>query len=208
VGDKTFAERLAALEALVEQAEEAELAKRPPALETLSDDDAIWWAVCAWRAGAMNDGLYNVGATKILFHSAALRSSIPFYDEWTAFYNALGARVNAMIAASGEPFVPLYGWEIDDAIALIDSGRVDVVPLHPAAHPLMPSSFYSLRLDRGFTKASTNEEYDTIRSVYKAKYLLGRQLAYPDAGDKAWEMMTLAEWRAWLVSLLSDTPTT
>lgn len=206
MADKTFAERLAALEAIeAGQAEQAD-SELPPALDSLSDDDAVWYTIEAWRCSAMKDGLYNAGTTAIQFHCGALRSSIAHYDAWVAFYNALGQRVNTLIQTSGQPFIPLAGWEVEDAIALIDAGRCDAVPLWPAAHPDAPSAHYALRLDRGYARSVDVDDEDTIKVVNQAKWLLGRQLGYPDSGARAWEMMTVGEWRAWLAAMIEAVP--
>jgi len=204
VVDKTFAERLAALEAIEAGHVEQAASELPPALESLSDDVAVWCTIEAWRCSAMKDGLYNAGTTAIQFHCGALRSSIAHYDAWVAFYNALGQRVNALIQASGQPFIPLAGWEVEDAIALIDAGRCDAVPLWPSAHPSHPGAHYALRLDRGFARSVDDE--DTIKAVNQAKRLLSRQLGYPDSGAQAWEMLTVGEWRAWLAALIEAVP--
>lgn len=192
MASKTIAERLAMLEALEAERAQADAEQRPPELASLSDAEAIWLTICSWRAGAMGEGLYHPGARSVCFHARTLRSSTPHYDAWFAFYNGLGQRVNALIVASCRPFVALAPWEIAEALAEIDGGSAQVVPLF--RHPSNPA------LDTGRRLQLADAEL--TRAIERATWLLDRQLGYADFGPQARELRTLDEWRAWLASLV------
>lgn len=194
---KSFKHRLEALEAL----DAAQAARtlgtpdddRPPDVATLDDAEAV-----AWALGALVDGQmytwWERGTGRLWICELGLKDI-----EWELFFRAVKGRVQPLIDAAPKPVVLLPRWAIDDTLALMDAGRVDVVDHWPAA-AAPHGSFWRLRVDR--CVGTDDEAIRVVRAVNKALESWAEQQGLGQVGP--WELTTLADWRAWLTALKED----
>ena len=200
---KSFRQRMAELErleAIAEAERQAKAGADIPDIDAMSDDEVLWAAILGMRQGNPRPSGYPDWVVQRQHIKLVPYGCVD--PRRTAFVVALAHRAQPLIDAAPFPFIPLAGWEVADAIALIDSGRVDVVPSWPAAVEGLRGGHYNLRVDLGYHTEENDEDEDTIAAVNYAVKLWAQQLGYPRVG--AWEMTELDQYRAWLAGLLAE----
>jgi hypothetical protein len=202
----TYQERRRRLEALEAQADAerqaAETQGDYPDPTTLEDGEILAWAVMGMRWRYIRDGQgeqgtrLNLGARDTVGHSGHQADVDPACAACAEmrFWQTIAERARDLIDAMDGPFIALFGEEVDEALAYIDAGRVDVVPGWIPAVAGLRGSYYKLRLDRQPPRVDEN----AIGAVNYAVALWARQVGLPQVGS--WEMTEVHEWRAWLVT--------
>lgn len=200
---KSFAARLAALEALDQQAEVQSI-DGPPDVALMDDDEVLWQATLAIRHHAL-----RVHPRSAL---GPIWLGLSHYKDsrWAAFYAAVSARATPLLEPMPKPIVFLAPWEIEHAIASIDAG---VCSLSHSGYcnsrgvPVACNYRLGVRWDYlsdadGDERAALRDVQDTCDAVDWAQKLVNRQRYYPWERDFSKpEMTTLAEWRAWLAGV-------
>lgn len=204
---KSFANRMAALEALEQQAEvQALIDNEVPGVatvEAMEDDEALWNAVLAMRRYSLH--------VDLRFSRLALSLSHYRDDRWLAFFEALIDRVQPLLDAMEKPIIFLFPWEIAHAIRAIDAGLCSLSHGgYDNSRGMRVDCDYRLNMRFDYLSGAADEAQreayrevqQTCDAVVRAVDLANRQLHYPQPRDFSKpEMTTLAEWRAWLVSV-------
>lgn len=192
---RSFKQRMAELERLEGEADQGRqllIDHGIPDLATMSDDEVLWEAIVQNRLHPwhLRIELWPGGqptfapATRLNGHGQ-VEGPLCAACCWERFYADLAVRAQPLLDACPRPVILLASWEIEDAIALIDAGRVAM-------------NRTSLQL--------VGEDEDaalTITAVNGAHSLVERQIYYPQPGSfgKS-DLTTIEAWRAWLVGLL------
>lgn len=204
---KSFSARLAALEALEQQAETQTLVvEGPPDLAMLDDQETLWEATLAIRANWLQVHLSApLGPLYVRPQNWCASAA------WNQFYADLAPRATALLDALEKPVVFLADWEVAHVLWAIDAGMVRLAwSGYDNARRMQVMCDYRLwPVAQGEPLPDDEDERqaridlrDTCDAVNKALYFVNRQLHYPQIRDFSKpEMATLAEWRAWLVSL-------
>lgn len=199
---RSVKQRLEALEALEAQAAAERMARVDagvPDLDAMDEQELLYAVVLGLRNYCLHDGRVTLppGCHTITLSARSMR------EPWASYYDQLVTRAAPLLAAHPGPFIPLAYEEVEEAIRLIDSGRVDVVDLWFSPGGGRGSN-YRLRLDRCQRTADNGDEEETIATINHAVGLWAWQVGLPQVGD--WEMTELHEWRAWLAKLLEPAP--
>ncbi len=203
---KSFAARLAKLEALERTAEAAPvIVEPPPNLDLMDDAEAFWQAAWCMRKGFYEPELSApLGPVRFAVQGRAVT------DAWYRFYTALETRVNRLMDAMPKPILFLHPWEIGHAIAAIDAGLCSLpCSGYCNSRGMRIECNYRLELSWGYLSSVEGEEREelldvqtTLTATNRALDLLNRQRHYPQPRDFGKpEMTTLGEWRQWLEEL-------
>jgi hypothetical protein len=199
---RSFSARLAALEELEQQAEAQVIeVEAPPDLALMDDAEAFWWAVWRMRQRYMTAEL-SAPLGPVRFATRLWGRQ----DVWWHFDTALTARATALMEQLPKPILFLDTWEIAQAIAAIDAGLARLAwSGYDNSRGMQVMCDYRLwprtqaLLDDQDARTDLQLTCDAVNTALE---LLNRQQHYPQPRDFSQpEMTTLAEWRAWLVSL-------
>jgi hypothetical protein len=195
--NKSFKHRLDALEALEAAAErerQQQASTDIPDLDVMDEATLTWAATLGLRNYCMRLELSApLGPVQIV--AQPMRTAV-----WQRFYDDLAIRMQPLIDSCPKPLMLIAAWEVADAIDLIDAGRVDTVPLWPAAAVPDGGSHWSLRVDAN--TGSDEVAIDTIKAVNWTYDLYSRQCYHPQPRNFRSEFTTLDQWRAWLAGML------
>lgn len=205
MASKSFADRLAALEALEAAADaKQEECPDPPDSAALDREQVLAWLVVAIRTHHIARQAGEWQASGIYDAIGCYAMSNDWRPVWGVFWRALAERAAEMISGL---FLPLYDDEATQVIDAIDDGLLDLVWLAPNEPHLggfghRYASQGSIPTDQCIQfclyprDTADRELYRVADNVTGAMEFWRSQL-----GAAGPQLRTLADWRAWLVQV-------